>query len=85
MASACESVSRLKDSGALDHLVTLDARRATVEEIAAVHAPDYIERVRWDCIEGESCIDTPDVSVCPESYDVAVLAAGGGLAASQGN
>lgn len=47
--------------------------------LASVHNPDYIDRVKHSCREGQPYLDTPDVVICPESYDIALLAAGGAM------
>lgn len=47
--------------------------------IRAVHSKEYIQRARRACEEGYSYLDTPDVSISKNSYDIALLAAGGAL------
>ena len=41
-----------------------------------IHRKDYIDRFRQACGDGLSYIDTPDSGICRESYDIAELAAG---------
>jgi acetoin utilization deacetylase AcuC-like enzyme len=50
---------------------------ATVEEVKRVHTPEYLEYLKNF---GEGMLD-PDCYVWPYTYDMAMLAAGGGLAA----
>jgi acetoin utilization deacetylase AcuC-like enzyme len=59
----------------------VDARPATVAEIAAVHEPDYVEAVRVVSASGQPTLLDAD-TVCTEStYDVALLAAGAAIQA----
>jgi acetoin utilization deacetylase AcuC-like enzyme len=62
-----------------DAVVRLDARRATRQELERVHPADYLERLEAACARG-GALD-PDTVVSPGSYDTALLAAGGVLAA----
>ncbi len=71
----------LDETGLRDQLVAVEPRRATKEQIAAVHDRRYVERVFELTAEGQPWIDTVDCPICPESYDAALLAAGGLLAA----
>ncbi len=57
----------------------IEARDATVEELARVHDPRYIEGVARVAAEGGGWAD-PDTLITPRSYDVALRAAGGVLA-----
>lgn len=70
------------------HLVTqewfsslkmLKPRTAEEQWIQTVHSREYVTRVAEACRLGHSSIDTPDVGISPESFDVALLAAGGAL------
>jgi len=71
---------RLRDGGVLGDLTTVDPRHAEAEWIAKVHAAGHQERVRAACARG-GALDSGDTVVCPASYEAALLAAGGGLAA----
>jgi len=73
--------SALADAGLWDDLLHLQPRPATVEQLCAVHTPEYVELARREISSGRSMLSTGDTNVCPASYDVAVLAAGGGLVA----
>lgn len=61
-------------------LVRIDARAATVEELAAYHTRQYIARIEALCAVGggDSGQGAP---VASDSYEIALLAAGGGIAA----
>lgn len=45
--------------------------------VRAVHTDEYLERLRRACEDGLPFIDVPDSAICPESFEIAVLAAGG--------
>lgn len=53
---------------------------ATEEAITAVHAPALVDRVRRTANNGGAWMD-PDTFVCPDSYEVALLAAGAAVQA----
>ncbi len=57
------------------------SRAATWEEVAACHDEAYLYRFEEAALAGRSFLDHPDNGLCPESYGVALLAAGAGLAA----
>ena len=62
-------------------LVQLKPAPAALEWITAVHAPQYVERVKKDCQSGLGYVDTSDAPVSSDSYEVAVAAVGGVLGA----
>ena len=68
----------LQESGHLARLPLLSPRYATTQEIAAVHTAQYIRAVEVACLSGEHYLD-PDTYIVPESYQVALLAAGSAL------
>ncbi|HET9730367.1 MAG TPA: histone deacetylase [Acidimicrobiia bacterium] len=63
-----------------DAWTALSPRDATREELERVHAPEYLDRLERFCAQGGGSLD-PDTGVSRESWDVAVRAAGAGLAA----
>jgi acetoin utilization deacetylase AcuC-like enzyme len=67
-------------SGLADRLIPVPARTATVAELTAFHSAEYVAHVRAVAAAGggEAGWMTP---VSRRSYDVAVMAAGGALAA----
>jgi acetoin utilization deacetylase AcuC-like enzyme len=70
----------LERSGLLAQLVEIPARSATVAEIERVHTAAHVRHVRDVCLAGGG--DAGEYAPCgPETYDVALLAAGGGMAA----
>src|SRR5207244_5254655 len=67
-------------SGLLDHLVQLRPRPATETEILRLHTPEYVERIKR--MSGESGGDAGEVTPFGRgSYEIALLAAGGCMAA----
>ncbi len=74
-------IERLKETGLYAKLTHVTPRPAPVQWLHTIHTPAYVNRVRESCAEGEGYLDTYDVPVSGESYDVAVMAAGGVLAA----
>jgi acetoin utilization deacetylase AcuC-like enzyme len=74
-------VEHLANQKLLDELVLVEPLKADVSWIVKVHSPRYVEMVREMCSSGIRIIDAVDTHVCPESYDVALLAAGGVLSA----
>ena len=77
-------VDRLQQSGLLAEMVRLEPVAAAPEWITAVHSPQYLERVRTNCLAGAPHLDSTDTPVSAESYAAALSAAGGVLAAVDG-
>ncbi|HOX28164.1 MAG TPA: histone deacetylase, partial [bacterium] len=61
-----------------DQLDWIQPRRASVDEIAMIHDRDYIEYIRRSCetARGITYLN-PDTAISPDSYEVALQAAGG--------
>ncbi|MFH1266972.1 MAG: SUMF1/EgtB/PvdO family nonheme iron enzyme, partial [Planctomycetota bacterium] len=74
-------VARLEKSGLDRELVRIKPAAASINWITAVHTPEYVERVRKSCAGGIPYLDSPDTPVSKESYEVALVAVGGALAA----
>ena len=55
------------------------SRSASMDAVMAVHDKQYIRRAEEVCRSGNAYLDSMDVSVCPASYDIALLAAGSAL------
>jgi acetoin utilization deacetylase AcuC-like enzyme/formylglycine-generating enzyme required for sulfatase activity len=75
-------LERLKAGGLHGELVHLTPRPADEKWLRTIHAARYIERARRSCAEGEFYLDTGDVPISTRSYEAAVLAVGGVLAAA---
>lgn len=50
---------------------------APLSALHAVHSEEYVATIQQRCAEGDEILDDGDTHVCPVSYDVALLAAGG--------
>ena len=61
-------------------LIPVSARAADVDQIRQIHSDQYIRHARETCRSGAPYLDSQDVGVCIDSYDVALLAAGTPLA-----
>lgn len=67
--------------GLMDRVDAVPFEPAAREWVEAVHAPEYVDRLQRYCAAGRSHIDCLDSAICPASFDIALLAAGGALAA----
>lgn len=73
---------RLQDTGLIKKVVAIEPFPASLEWITTLHDPGYIERFRRACEKGHPILDTGDCGICPKSYEIALLAVGGVLAAA---
>lgn len=73
---------RLHTSGLIERLTPISFEPASPDWVRRVHDQAYVDRLRAACDDGISCIDVPDSGICTRSFDVALLAVGGALAAS---
>jgi len=73
--------AEMRRRGLLDRVVRIPIAPAEIESIALIHDREYIRRIEETCARGERFIDTVDSAICSESYEIALLAAGGVLAA----
>ena len=71
----------LDESGLRMRLQTLAPRPATLDEITAVHAPEYVAALQRAMRQAPGYIDMAPTYIVPQSFDVAVLSAGGALRA----
>ncbi len=74
-------ISHLEEAGLLSRLMAIKPRDATSAELEVVHSYELIARVRGAAEEGGGWLD-PDTYVVPRSYEAALRAAGGVLAAT---
>jgi acetoin utilization deacetylase AcuC-like enzyme len=80
-------VKRLDDSGLRAKMAAVKPLAEPTDWIAEIHATSYIARVKKICEtaeEGKTIVDTRDMPVSPRSYEAAVTAVGGLLAAVDG-
>jgi acetoin utilization deacetylase AcuC-like enzyme len=71
----------LQESELLELLVAIPPYEAPLTWVERLHDPDYVRRFREACAQGKNIFEVPDCGICPESYDIARLAAGGVMAA----
>jgi acetoin utilization deacetylase AcuC-like enzyme/formylglycine-generating enzyme required for sulfatase activity len=77
-------VKRLTDKGLVAKMTSLTPVASPIDAIKAVHTEAYIERVKKACGslgDGIGQIDTGDMPISSKSYDAALAAVGGVLAA----
>jgi len=74
------SVEHLKAQGTWDRCTPGEWEPATAEQVQMVHDAGYVDAIRRFCEAGGGHIDV-DTVVSAESYEVALLAAGAGIAA----
>ncbi|MCL6635439.1 MAG: histone deacetylase [Peptococcaceae bacterium] len=74
------TVAYLEEAGMLAGLALLRPRPATLEEVALVHLPEYIDRVREFSRRGGGNFGGGNTG-CRETFATALLAAGGALTA----
>ncbi|MDH5780606.1 MAG: histone deacetylase [Candidatus Bathyarchaeota archaeon] len=55
---------------------------ASIENLKLVHEPDHIALAKQCCASGGGLLDIGDTVVCPESFEVALLAVGGAMKAA---
>jgi acetoin utilization deacetylase AcuC-like enzyme len=71
----------LERSGVAGRLHRLPARRAVVDELLLVHTAAHVKGLKVACARGEQLWVGPEARVGAESWDAALLSAGGALAA----
>jgi len=74
-------LTRLERSGLASELAQLRAPPAPPARLAAVHRREYLRGLEQACQGGRALLDGGDTYVCDASFEAAVLAAGGLLAA----
>ena len=79
-ARLAATMQRLEGEPWFGELVPVTAEPCPIEWLESVHAPEYIARAAKVCRAGGPYLDVPDVGVGRDSFDVARIAAGAGLA-----
>jgi acetoin utilization deacetylase AcuC-like enzyme len=74
-------IKGLEDSVVLPQLQRIDPKPAPSEAILRCHSADYFQVARKDVLDGKSELSTGDTNICEATFDVAMLAAGGIIAA----
>ena len=72
-------VDGLRRARLLERLMPLSPRTATFEELLLCHTRSYLEIARHDIEAGYPSLTTGDTDVTPNSWELALLAAGGVL------
>jgi acetoin utilization deacetylase AcuC-like enzyme len=72
-------MSALERDGLLPRLLPLETRDATRQELLLCHTAEYLELAKTDAVSGRPCLSTGDTDLSPNSFDIAVCAAGGVL------
>lgn len=72
----------LQEESLIELMVSIQPYAAPLEWVERLHDPDYIRRFRESCAKGRNILGVPDCGICRKSYDIALLAAGGVLAAA---
>ena len=75
------TMSHLKNVGTMDKLVPIKPQAATIEQITRVHSPSYISGIESFVRRGGGYLDDGDTVASPASYEAAIYAAGGVIAA----
>ena len=54
----------------------IPAKKIEEEWLLNSHSAEYLQRARNACLQGNDWLDSMDVSICAESYEISLLAAG---------
>jgi acetoin utilization deacetylase AcuC-like enzyme/formylglycine-generating enzyme required for sulfatase activity len=74
-------VAQLKHAGLYSRLVPLQPKAADSRWLQTIHTPEYVARAKASCEDDQDYLDSGDVPISEDSYDAAVMAAGGVLTA----
>ena len=74
-------VKALEEKGFMEKLTAISPRKATRKELEYAHQINYINKVKTLCREGGRLLDA-DTYISPSSFEVALLAVGGLLEAT---
>jgi acetoin utilization deacetylase AcuC-like enzyme len=78
MAERLEVILKgIEKAGLMPHLVRIGAKRADMKWIEAIHDHAYIRRFEEVCLSGHRSLDHQDNQMCVDTYETALLAAGG--------
>jgi len=73
----------IKQSELLPKLTVFKSIRPDLKWVETLHEKAYIDRFGDACVARKKEMDTPDCQICPESYEIALLAVGGVLEATR--
>jgi acetoin utilization deacetylase AcuC-like enzyme len=74
-------VQRLNQTGLINEVTPIAPYKAPLEWVHKLHDPEYVKKFKEACGRGATIFMVPDCGICPESYEVALLAVGGVFAA----
>jgi acetoin utilization deacetylase AcuC-like enzyme len=76
-------IDELKRSNIMNepNISIINPEKARIQDIQLIHATEYIKLVEAVCKSGGGLLDLQDTVVSPESYEVALYAAGGAVKA----
>ncbi len=72
-----------EQAGLTEACARIEARPAPDALLLYVHTREYLTRLDAACRQGYPYIDVPDSAICPESFEIARLAAGGVVEAAR--
>ncbi len=75
-------MDRLRQAGLLERMIPIAGEEAALTDLTRIHAPDLIERVQY-LSQLEGGYDDPDIIVSAGTYEAALHAAGGTIAATR--
>ena len=73
------SIAHLREQPWFAQLVPVAARRAEPDWVQAIHSPRLLQRAEAACAQGMPYLDVGDVGISPDSFEIAMLAAGGAV------
>jgi acetoin utilization deacetylase AcuC-like enzyme len=73
----------IEAAGLLPHLIRVPAKSADMRWIESVHSRAYIRRFEEVCLSGNPYLDHQDNQMCVDTYETALLAAGGVIEAAR--
>jgi acetoin utilization deacetylase AcuC-like enzyme len=71
-----------RERGIMEAVRVVAPLPAELDMVQRVHEAEYVERFREACAQGLGSIDTPECPVSTATYEIALLAAGAGVAAA---
>ncbi len=69
------------ESGLTEACAAVEVSPVDMGLVRGIHDDQYLERLQRACDDGLPYVDVPDSAICPESFDIARLAAGGVVSA----
>ena len=71
----------IEQGGLLEKLIRIPAGPVDLKWLHTVHTPEYVKRFEAACRTGKQTFDSPDNQMCAQTYEAALVAVGGVLAA----